>query len=357
MFTQTKFTKLFTIITLLVGCVFGVYAQEKGEVGDEEAAVAVAPIRFYDPPRLFTIPVGYTPRSLDINGSGSAIFGTDVFQFLGTGLIGLGDIAQFEGGTLGILSMAKGEKSKLSNLPIVGIKFCFPGENIEQIGTYLPTISAAFRRSFGGEDERPDVTYKKQLADLYIVASKSFKYGNWRGVTAHAGIDFHSAKLTTTYRDGSEEMVSLGKITNLLDGEELGSIELKEESPIVPFAGLEIWAAPRAKLMFEFLYTAVFKEDTVENERKAVIEKWKAGETETAKSAATAWLKAIEGQKRVEREWMTTFGVRFFFTQYVATDIGIRYQGNFESVADANIETKLAVSFPTHLIYDYVVSR
>jgi len=51
------------------------------------------------------------------------------------------------------------------------------------------------------------------------------------------------------------------------------------------------------------------------------------------------------------------FGVRFFFTQYVTTDVGLRYQGNFDSVTDTNIEAKLAVSIPTHLIYERVVSQ
>ena len=329
--------RLMMIICLLGLFVGMVHAQEEG------AAFAAAPIHFYDPPRLFTIPVAYTPKSLDTIGSGSAAFGTDASQFLGSGLIGLGDIAQFEVGTLGVLNTAKGEKSRLTNLPIVGIKFCFPGENMERVGRYLPTISAAFRRSFGGETRQDDLRYKKQLADLYIVASKNFKYGNWRGVTAHAGVDFHSAKLSTLYPDCTEESVSLSQVTVLQDGQEIDMRELSQ-SAMVPFFGLEVWAAPKAKLMMEFLYTADFNEEPTDTSVRDV-------------SDSGGWLDALEDQGRVSREWMTTFGVRFFFTKFVATDIGVRYQGNFESVADANIELKLAASFPTHLIYDHIVNR
>ena len=54
---------------------------------------------------------------------------------------------------------------------------------------------------------------------------------------------------------------------------------------------------------------------------------------------------------------MMMFGVRFFFTQYVTTDVGLRYQGNYDSVTDTNIEARVAVSIPTHLIYERVVAQ
>ena len=102
---------------------------------------------------------------------------------------------------------------------------------------------------------------------------------------------------------------------------------------------------PRAKLMFEYKYLSVFDE---EEAAKFVYEK---GEDITEKDLES------KVDDVIMREWMMMFGVRFFFTQYVTTDVGLRYQGNFESVADTNIEAKLAVSIPTHLIYERVVSQ
>lgn len=327
--------KLFILATLVLVCTVSVYAQEEAE--EAEPAAAAAPLEFSEPPRLFTIPMANTLRSLDFNLSGSTTFATDRFDFSGTGLIGLGDIAQFEISGLTVMSQLEGEKDKLKTTPAAGVKFYLPGENLYE---YLPGLAVSFRRTFGGEEieqytvtkevmvdgeitkqpSKEDFTIKPQLADLYIVATKGFSTENWRGIRAHAGVDII----------GSQLFVNDNKLP---------------KSFVVPFGGLEVWATPRAKLMFEYKYLSVFDE---EEAAKFVYEK---GEDITEKDLES------KVDDVIMREWMMMFGVRFFFTQYVTTDVGLRYQGNFESVADTNIEAKLAVSIPTHLIYERVVSQ
>ncbi len=321
--------KLLILATLVIVCAANVYAQEEAE--EVEAAAVAAPLEFSEPPRLFTIPMANTLRSLDVNLSGSTTFATDRFDFSGTGLIGLGDIAQFEISGLTVMSQLEGEKNKLKSTPAAGVKFYLPGENLYE---YLPGLAVSFRRTFGGkETELYTITekttgipvergfgIKRQLADLYIVANKGFSTENWRGISAHAGVDFIGSQLSVNDNEFKQNFV-------------------------VPFGGLEVWATPRAKLMFEYQYLSVF------DEKKATQFVYEKGgnitEADLDKKAGDF----------ITREWMMMFGVRFFFTQYVTTDVGLRYQGNFDSVADTNIEAKLAVSIPTHLIYERVVSQ
>ena len=170
------------------------YAQEEAE----EAEAAVAPLEFSEPPQLFIIPMANTLRSLDINMSGSTNFASDRFDFSGRGLIGLGDIAQFEISGLTVMSQLEGEKNKLKTTPAAGVKFYLPGETLHE---YVPGLAVSFRRTFGGEateqygvaeatqyavtergDEETteklfqrDFRIKRQLADLYIVSSTGFR--------------------------------------------------------------------------------------------------------------------------------------------------------------------------------------
>ncbi|MBM3242562.1 hypothetical protein FJZ31_40395 [Candidatus Poribacteria bacterium] len=43
-------------------------------------------------------------------------------------------------------------------------------------------------------------------------------------------------------------------------------------------------------------------------------------------------------------------GVRIFFTHFLTADIGVRYQQNFDTIADAKVEANIGLSIPTHLV-------
>ena len=318
---KTIYINLFiTLVLLSIACAMDVYAQEEAEeVPAEEFA-----LEFSEPPRLFIIPMANTMRSLDLNLSGSATFATDQFGFSGTGLIGLGDISQFEISGLTVISQIEGEKNEQRTTPAAGVKFYLPGEDLHK---YLPGLAVSFRRTFGGEENElytiPNNQYfkvKRQLADLYIVGSKGFSTRNWRGVRVHVGLDFIGSQLSINGNPFKKNFV-------------------------VPFAGLEVWSTPRAKLMFEYEYLSVM------DEQKAAkfVSESSEGISEKALDA--------KADEIITREWMTMFGVRFFFTQYVTTDVGLRYQGDFSSVADTNIEAKIAVTLPLHLAYERVVGQ
>jgi hypothetical protein len=246
----------------------------------------------YEPPRLFNIPTAPAIRSLDLNASGGVTFATGEFSFLGSGLIGLGDVAQFELSTFGAFSRFGEGETDLLRTPAAGVKVYLP---FDRVSKFLPAISGAFRRSFGEKEEGEE--YQRQLADLYLMASKRFFSGTrWRGFSLHAGADYLGARLT-----------------------DLHSNEAFTKNFLMPFAGIEVWIAPKVKLMGEFEWTPSFKED--------------------------------DPKEKIDSVWMTIGGVRYFLTHFITIDIGVKYREDFDSIADANVESRIAVSIPTHLIY------
>jgi len=195
-------TKLFVMIAFTIICASNVYAN---------------PVELFEPPRLFDMPVADTLKSFDINISGAGTFGTDQFSFLGTGYLGLSKMVQVEIGAVKILRKLDEDEAELTNIPAAGIKIFFPGESVSWI---LPDISACFRRTFGREEGIDSTTYKKESADLFAMASKTFiSFRGWRGIRLHGGIDYIGASLT-----GSEP-----------------------QKYLKPFGGIEIWTTQKAK--------------------------------------------------------------------------------------------------------------
>jgi hypothetical protein len=305
----------FFIFVILSGVMLSLYAP---------VVLAKAPVKLFEPPRLFVIPTAYTLKAYDINASGGATLESNQISFLGTGLIGLGNVAQFEFSTLrqfrskdysinDTMDDSKGgvmvptnimdnseDNSKndefidLGNTPVAGIKIALP---LEQGFFLLPNLAVSYRRTFGRKEEGESVAYKRQLADLYAVASKSF-FANgerWRGFSLHAGVDYFGARLTMSESSNSQSVKFLK-----------------------PFGGLEIWASRHAKLMAEFEWVPEI------NEEELMIEE--------------------------EPIWMSIVGVRIFFTRFLTADIGVRYQQNFDTIADAKVEANIGVSIPTHLV-------
>lgn len=279
---QAKFcAKLFFVITFVTICISGVYARQ---------------VEPFEPPRLFNVPVADNLKSFDINASGAGILGADQFSFLGTGYLGLGHIAQIEISPVKILRKLDKGETELIGIPAAGIKISIPGEQVSWI---LPNVSVSFRRTFSREEQKDSITYKRELADLYVMASKTLiSFKGWRGIRLHGGADYIGASLT-----GSK-----------MPGETL--------EKFLPFGGIEIWATQKAKLMGEFEWVANFNE---------------------------------ENTPKLEDEpvWMAIVGARIFLTRFLTTDIGVRYQENFKTIADAKIEARVSISIPTHLVYEF----
>jgi hypothetical protein len=277
----TVFSKLLVIIIFVAIGLSDVYARQ---------------IELFEPPRLFNVPVANTLKSFNLNASGAGTFGTDQFSFLGTGYLGLGHIAQVEVGAVRILRRLNEAETELIGVPAAGIKIFLPGERVSWI---LPNISASYRRTFGRVEEKNSIRYKRELADLYIMASKTLiSFKGWRGIILHGGADYIGASLT----DNKTRRETLEKF--------------------LPFGGIEIWATKKTKLVGEFEWVANFNE---------------------------------AGRPKLEDKpvWVAIVGARIFLTRFLTADIGVRYQENFDTVADAKIETSLAIAIPTHLIYDF----
>jgi len=323
---------LFFIFVILSGVMLSLYAPVV--VAKEPANFLVkkfdpkTPVKLFEPPRLFMIPTAYTLKAYDINASGGATLESKQISFRGTGLIGLGNVAQFEFGALrqfrsntmnGTMddsiddSMVPSTKSSLTdgmddseddskndefidlgNTPVIGIKIALP---LEQVSFLLPNLAVSYRRTFGREEEGEGVAYKRQLADLYAVASKSFFSSGkrWGGFSLHAGVDYFGARLTMSERSNSQSVKFLK-----------------------PFGGLEIWASRHAKLMAEFEWVPEINEEMLMIEEEPI--------------------------------WMSIVGVRIFFTRFLTADIGVRYQQNFDTIADAKVEANIGISIPTHLV-------
>jgi len=49
--------------------------------------------------------------------------------------------------------------------------------------------------------------------------------------------------------------------------------------------------------------------------------------------------------------WVAIVGARVFLTRFLTTDIGVKYQENFNTAADAKIEARISLSIPTHLVF------
>jgi len=326
---RVRLSGLRYLFVILSGIMLSLYAP---------VVLAKEPVKLFEPPRLFMIPTAYTLKAYDINASGGATLESNQISFLGTGLIGLGNVAQFEFGALrqfrskndsmnGTMDDSIGDsmddsmnnamipstKSSLmdrmddsednsrndefidlGNTPVVGIKIALP---LEQVSFLLPNLAVSYRRTFGREEEGEGGAYKRQLADLYAVASKSFfsKGERWRGFSLHAGVDYFGARLTMSEHSNSQSVKFLK-----------------------PFGGLEIWASRHAKLMAEFEWVPEINEEMLMIEEEPI--------------------------------WMSIVGVRIFFTRFLTADIGVRYQQNFDTIADAKVEANIGLSIPTHLV-------
>ena len=256
-----------------------------------------------EPSNLFSIPAGRVVRSMDLDLYGAGIFlGDKGSKPLGTGaVLGLGDIAEVEVGTMGLIDSFEGESS-LKSVTSGGLKVYIP------MWKYWHGLAASFRRSGTHKARWGDETYEQRVGNFSIVASLANYLtpregaapdGGWKGikVKTHVGFKYVDPRLVS--KDGSS-----------------GSF-------LRPFGGFEVWRKDtKARIMGELDWAANFK-----------------------------------SPEKVEDVWIATGGVRFFFSKHVAADIGVRYQSNFVGLSESVIHSKLRFSLPTHLIRKRLVGR
>jgi hypothetical protein len=267
-----------------------------------EAMPAPPPI---EPSSLFTIPTSRVVRSMDLDLSGSGIFfGGKVPLPPARAVLGLGDIAEIEVGTLEILSSLNGT-SRLKSVPSGGLKVGI------QLRKYGQGLAASFRKSDTYEEQLQGQEYRAKVGELYVVASVANfpdpeagvdPEGGWWGIKAktHFGANYLDANLRT---DQLRAQKSLWR----------------------PVAGLEVWR----------------------NDSRARI------------VAELGWVPEFGAQNggQVSAVQVVTGGVRFFFSKHVTLDVGVRHQSDQGGLSESMIQSKLHMSIPTHILRERVVGR
>ena len=282
--------KCFALISLLLVSATGARAENKGR-----GAVATAlPI---EPSTLFAMPTGHVVRSMDLDVSASSVlFGQKSTSPLGRVVLGLGDIAEMQIGTLDLTSDLTRQNS-LVNVPAGGLKVYL------LLWNYAHGIAASFRRSGifkGRTNNRP---YSGKIGEFYtVVSAANYPMGKpnragWNGikVKAHLGLKYIDA--------------------NLVTGEE------HERSFWRPVGGFEIWR---------------------NNARARIV-------------AEMGWAPHFNADGGIKDDRVLVGGVRFFFSKHVSFDIGVRHQGNFGGLAESTIQTRLHMAVPTHALRERLI--
>ncbi len=244
-------------------------------------------------PRLFNVPTAGVLGSLDLYFTGGGAFGIEKERnFLGRAGLGLGDIAEVEFATQAVInSLQHGS----STVPTSAFKMLVLREHDK-----LPAIAVSLRGTTSWQYLQGDdytVSFETRLTKLYIVASK--KIGT---VSGHVGMGLTDVRVRNpqgwNFKNGSSgEMQS-----NLW----------------APFAGVSIQANPKAQVLFEIEGLPSY--DFV------------AGESHDRDDIKSIWAGVI--------------GVRFYFTNWLAADTGVRYRSDFDGIADANIQANINMLLP-----------
>jgi hypothetical protein len=252
-------------------------------------------------PRLFNVPTANVLGSLDIYFTGGGAFGIEKERnFLGRAGLGLGDIAEVEFATQSVInSLQRGS----SSLPTSAFKMLILRE---QPG--LPAVAVALRgttswRYLDGSDSTSYFSFETRLTKLYLVASKRINK-----VTGHVGVGLTDVRVRNL------------QSWNFVNGNPGNAVNTRElqRNLWAPFGGLSIQANPKTQVMLE-------------------IEGLPSYEFGEGREHSAGNIKNI---------WAGVVGVRFYFTNWLAADTGVRYRSDFDGIADANIQANVNLLLP-----------
>lgn len=255
-----------------------------------------------DPKRLFVIPIADVLSSLEINFGGSSAFGvrkTETRPLLGHMSLGLGNVAEVEVSTLGVINrLAEGSAS----IPTAAFKLKFLSE-----GKMRPAVAGALVSSLWHAEERNEIEFQKRLSTLYFVASKSFG-----DTSVHAGISINDLRIRTRTVDDAPLSPTQ------LEIDQTGK-DYFNKNIVGPFMGLKVKLNPKTFLMFELEQIAEY----IFDENNPVV-----------------------AQGDISTEWMIITGVRFFFFNWLALDAGVMYRSDYHGIGDAQIAAGLNINLP-----------
>ncbi|MGC9363246.1 MAG: hypothetical protein ACP5FZ_01615 [Fidelibacterota bacterium] len=284
-----------------------------------------------DPPRLFTIPTAGVLGSKDISLMGGGAFGVAVQQsFLGTIGMGLGNIAEVEFSTVGLINNISHGSPSVSTS---AFKIQLIPENL--FGwRFSPQLAVAIRSSADWKSVTSDSKALSANSDFYVyneftqrkecavnAIGYSTRFTIMYGVaTLPLGpLRIHSGLTLTDIRikDMNVDYIWL---------EDNNAPKEKQKNLIGGFAGFEIEYNPQTKLMVEV------KTDS--------------------KHEYNLETKEIE----LSHTYVAIGGVRFFFTKWLSIDTGVLYQSNYTGIADSQIKLGLNLFLPTGSLPDYIKS-
>ncbi|MSR82815.1 MAG: hypothetical protein EXS58_07800 [Candidatus Latescibacteria bacterium] len=259
-----------------------------------------------EPSYLFTVPAGRVVRSMDLDVAASGVFFSAGGEkpVGGAVVLGLGDIAELELGSLALSSSLQGTR-QVQVVPAGGLRVYLP------VWRYWQGVSASFRRSGTIEEQVGGVSYQEKVGHFSLTATLanfpssdegSAAVGGWEGikVKAHLGLIYVDPNMQST-------------------GQEISG----QEGFWRPYGGLELWRRDsRARVMAEL-----------------------------------AWNADFGPQGRIEKIATVTGGVRFFFSKHVTADIGVKHQSDYHGLSELVMQFKVRMAVPTHLLRERVVGR
>ncbi len=282
-----------------------------------------------DPPRLFSVPTARVLGSKDISLMGGGAFGVAMQRsILGTVGIGLGNIAEVEFSTVGLINnIAQGSPTVTTS----AFKIQLIPENLFGL-SFFPALAVSIRSSANWKDIQSDWSMIRSNSDFYAnnpatgmdeCAINSIGYNTrftiMYGVTTiplgplhlHAGLSLTDVRV----KEASIDYIWL---------EDNNDPEEKQKNLIGGFLGFDIEKNPQTKIMFE------------------------------AKTVSNHEYNMDTKEIEVSHTYVTIGGVRFFFTKWLSIDTGVLYQTNYKGIADSQIKLGLNLFLPTGSISDYI---
>jgi hypothetical protein len=283
-------------------------AASAGPVRAQRQAVAADPP--VEPSTLFSLPTGRVVRSMDIDLSGTGVMlSTEGSRPLYGAVLGLGDIAQLEMGTIAIVSGLT-EERELQDVQSAGLKVFVP------LNHYVQGLAASFRRSASTSQRIAGTTFDRKVGEFYTMATvanypeerhATNPTAGWKGIKAksHVGLKYVDAQME-------------------------GGAQPSGNAFWRPVVGLELWKTDaRARIVGEVNWIAGFEGAGMDG----------------------------AGTERVEPIRVVTAGVRYFFSKHVTLDIGVRNQSDYDGLAESAIQAKVNFSIPTHSLRDRIVGN
>ncbi|UCE17770.1 MAG: zinc ribbon domain-containing protein [Gemmatimonadota bacterium] len=258
-----------------------------------------------DPCRLFLIPTAEVLNSLEISLGGGSIIGEmkeEKRPFLGRASIGLGDVAEIEASTIGMISgLAKGSAA----IPTAAFKLKILPERdtFPYVG-----FAGALRSSLWHSEERDTVKFQKRVSTLYFVGSKTFG-----ALSLHLGTSISDLRIRTKYRHNNALLSPTPEQVEAWDKEYVNKNITR------PFAGLRVEANPKTLLMIEFEYIPEYDFD---EEDPTVT------------------------REQIEAVWMVIAGLRFFAFDWLPLDSGVMYRGDYHGIGDMHIHAGVNINLP-----------